>query len=85
MLAVVEARQGKRGEGSCAWPGCSEPWAQVDHIESRADHPELADDPENWQGLCGYHNSAKGRGDRRPRRSPSGAGVGEASRAWLAS
>jgi hypothetical protein len=78
MIAVVEARQGPRYEGGCLWPGCSAAWEQVDHIESRADHPELVDEPDNWQGLCAYHNSAKGRGGM-----PARARGGGQSRAWL--
>jgi hypothetical protein len=76
MLAVVEARQGPRGEGRCAWAGCTAPWEQVDHVQSRSEHPELADDPDNWQGLCAYHNGGKGyRSAPAPAAGPS--------RAWL--
>jgi 5-methylcytosine-specific restriction endonuclease McrA len=78
MIAVVEERQGPRGEGSCAWPGCSAPWEQVDHIFARAEYPELADEPDNWQGLCADHNRAKGAGAMPAR--PAG---GSTSRAWL--
>jgi hypothetical protein len=62
MLETVEALQGPKGEGPCNWPGCSAPWDQVDHIAPRALFPELADEPNNWQGLCAAHNAMKGDG-----------------------
>jgi 5-methylcytosine-specific restriction endonuclease McrA len=85
MLSTVGARQGPRGVGSCAWPGCPEPWSQVDHVLSRADYPELADDPDNWQGLCASHNASKGRGtiDQARRSHPAGRAIPEHSRKWL--
>jgi len=76
MLAVVEERQGPRGEGPCAMAGCSARWEQVDHVQSREEHPELADEPSNWQGLCTYHNASKGS------HSPPAPQIGP-SRAWL--
>jgi 5-methylcytosine-specific restriction endonuclease McrA len=80
MLAAVEAVQGPKGVGACAWPGCGDPWAQVDHVLARARGG--GDEPENLQGLCGYHNAAKGDGTQRPRRSPPAA-ESSSSRAWF--
>jgi 5-methylcytosine-specific restriction endonuclease McrA len=85
MLAVVAARQGRKGEGLCNWPGCSALWEEVDHVVPRSIAPELTDDPENWQGLCRYHNRAKGDGS--PWNVPAGAGPAPSepgpSREWL--
>lgn len=81
MLAGVEATQGPRGEGRCNWPGCVEAWTQVDHILARA--MGGGDESENLQGLCGYHNAAKGDGTQQPRRAP-GAEAGQPSRRWFA-
>lgn len=80
MLAVVEELQGPKGIGCCAWPGCGEPWEQVDHILARARGG--GHEAENLQGLCAYHNNAKGDGTGRPRRT-SGPVAGTVSRAWL--
>jgi 5-methylcytosine-specific restriction endonuclease McrA len=83
MLAAVESRQGPRGVGSCAWPGCSDPWEQVDHILARA--LGGTDAPANLQGLCQTHNAAKGDGTQRghPRPAPRIGDPGECSRRWL--
>lgn len=80
MIAAVESTQGPRGEGRCAWPGCPEAWVQVDHVLARANGG--GDEPENLQGLCAYHNAAKGDGSQTPKRAPAG-GLGEPSRRWI--
>ena len=84
MLEAVESLQGPRGEGPCNWPGCPSVWQQVDHVTPRNDGG--GDEPENLQGLCAFHNGAKG--DGRPHwfepRAPRAARAGEPSRAWFA-
>ena len=82
LLAAVEEAQGPKGVGRCAWPGCVEPWAQVDHILPRSRGG--GHEPENLQGLCAYHNIAKGDGSpgRVPRVHPP-AKAGKPSRRWL--
>jgi 5-methylcytosine-specific restriction endonuclease McrA len=83
MLAAVEAVQGPRGVGSCAWPGCLNRWQQVDHILARA--LGGTDAPANLQGLCTFHNAAKGDGTQRGYRRPAPrlGDPGERSRRWL--
>ena len=84
MLAAVELAQGPKGEGPCAWPGCPDPWAEVDHVLARS--LGGGDEPENLQGLCTFHNRAKGPGfnvGRVPARRPEPDRAGQPSRAWL--
>jgi 5-methylcytosine-specific restriction endonuclease McrA len=82
-LAAVEGVQGPRGVGSCAWPGCLAPWEQVDHILARS--LGGTDEPGNLQGLCRFHNAAKGDGTQRGYRKPAPrlGDPGERSRRWL--
>lgn len=87
MLAAVEGTQGPKGEGRCAWKGCDQVWDQVDHVIARA--LGGGDEPENLQGLCSYHNAAKGDGTTRaprsrpPAKDPPDDGRGRSSRVWL--
>lgn len=84
MLAYVESVQGPKFLGPCAWPGCRGAWEQVDHITPRA--LGGSDENENLQGLCEFHNKAKGDGRAHhftPRAPAVDDGGGRVSRAWL--
>ena len=82
MLEAVEAMQGPKGEGPCAWAGCSSVWEQVDHILARVNGG--GDEPENLQGLCALHNQIKGDGRAHHFETrPAGPRAGEPSRAWF--
>ena len=80
MLAAVEERQGPRGEGRCAGPGCGAVWTEVDHLLARTFGG--TDEPENLQGLCRRCNAAKGAGPVVPTRVVEVA-EGQPSRRWL--
>ena len=82
MLDAVESVQGPKGEGPCNWPGCAAVWVQVDHRIPRS--AGGTDDPENLQGLCQFHNAAKGDGVSHYFEARPGPGqrAGEASRVW---